>query len=75
MGRRLGKTHDYPDGRKISKDDEGGLNMAISGDTTNRLVRIDFGTAVTWFSMQPELARKLAAVLLQKADLAEGKEQ
>lgn len=65
---KLGGTGNFPDG-KSRNDDEGELAFAIGVE--DRLVSIQFGKPVAWFSMPPALARQFAAVLIQNADKAE----
>lgn len=66
----IGPTGKFPHG-KLNPDDQGETGIAVHADAGN--VRVDFGTAVTWFAMPPELARTLATTLTHYADEAEGK--
>lgn len=47
------------------------IEMSVS--TFNGGVIIDFGRPVKWFGLQPDQAREIAASIIEKADLAEGK--
>ena len=67
--RFMGATNNYPKG-KISEDDEGELKLMITA--IDNQVRIDFGKGVTWLSMEPDFARNLSNVLLEKAKEADG---
>jgi hypothetical protein len=62
-----GPTGDFPDG-KIDETDDGGLNMAILADSKNGIVRLEFGKPVAWIGIPPDVARKLGAMLIQKAN-------
>ena len=65
MTNKLGRTGDFPDG-KMSDDDNGGLRLQVA-KMSNSLVRIDFGTPVTWLAMEKSSAIQLAAMLLDAA--------
>jgi hypothetical protein len=66
----LGPTHTFPGG-KLTTDDEGELIFGLAADVPNRLVRVDFGGPVRWLALPPEMARELAKVLIEKAELCE----
>lgn len=61
---KLGATRRFPDGCS-EPGDEGELSLAVSSGV--RLVRIDFGKPVAWFSMLPEMADALADALRNHA--------
>lgn len=66
---RPGPTGEFPDGKLMPKD-QGELNIAVGAEGEN--VAVHFGTPVTWMAFPPEVARTIAASLLEKAALAEG---
>ncbi len=67
---KLGPTGRFPLG-KLQPDDRGELACAIT--TKNGQVMLQFGTSVTWLSLPPEDARRLALVLIEKADSIDGR--
>lgn len=62
----LGATGEFPYG-KSRPDDEGELRAAIAADRRTETVFIDFGKPISWLSMRPEHAEKLAQTLMAKA--------
>lgn len=66
---KLGPTGDYPHG-KLSEDDEGGINVALSHHIAPdgaRMVRLDFGKPVAWLSLPREQAVAFALLILKHA--------
>jgi hypothetical protein len=57
----------YPDWR-MGADDEGELAFAVGTDTRHGTVVLNFNKPVTWMGMTPDDARKLAELLIEKAD-------
>lgn len=66
MMQSFGPTGRHPAG-KIAADDEGEINIGIAFDQTAGLVRIEFGTPVTWLALSPEKAIELAKLLMKHA--------
>lgn len=64
---RLGKTGNFPRGHADATDD-GEIRMAVFVDQPNAIVRLEFGTAVSWLGLPASHCRELAAVLLEKAE-------
>lgn len=64
---KLGATGDFPEG-KLDETDEGELQIALSSDPAQRVVRLDFGKKIAWLALPPQTARLLAADLAQKAE-------
>ena len=60
----LGPTGRYPDG-SMGPHDGGEIQFGISADS-NGNIHFNFGTRISWFSMPPEEAVKLARAILQK---------
>lgn len=69
---KLGATGEFPDG-KLNEEDEGQLQLAVG--VRNGQVFMAFGKPVSWMAMPPGEARKFAAMLNEKADAAEKKEE
>src|SRR5262247_2169403 len=63
----LGGTGKFPKGQ-LTPQDEGELKLAI-GHHEGKVV-VNFGTAVTWFALDPAQARALAELLRQHSDRA-----
>jgi hypothetical protein len=66
-GPKLGPTGDFPQG-KLSADDQGGLNVALSHHVApdgTVMVRMDFGTPVAWLSLPQEMAIEFALSILK----------
>jgi hypothetical protein len=64
-----GPTGDYPHG-KLSTDDEGGLNVAIShfmAPDGTRMVRFDYGKPISWLALPREQAVEFAVTILKHA--------
>jgi hypothetical protein len=63
---KLGVTGQFPEG-KLSRSNEGEIRMAIRWDEINKVVRVDFGTSITWFGLSQEEAVAMARLLLRHA--------
>ena len=63
----LGPTGDFPEGQ-LNPQDEGGLQLAIVGDTDNNVLTIHFGTPVAWFAMSPDDAIELGNKIIENAN-------
>jgi hypothetical protein len=66
---KLGPTGDFPHG-KLSDDDEGGINVALSHHQApdgTPMVRLDFGKPVAWLSLPQDMAIAFALTLLKHA--------
>jgi hypothetical protein len=64
-----GPTGDYPHG-KLSPDDEGGINVALShhfAPDGSLMVRLDFGKPIAWLSLPRDEAVAFAMVILKHA--------
>lgn len=57
----------YPHG-KISKDDEGVINIAITADRGCNVIRIHFGKDIRWIAFDVESAERFTHVVEQKID-------
>jgi hypothetical protein len=69
MTDRPGPTGDFPFG-KLSEDDKGGLNVALSHFTApdgTRIVRMDFGYPVDWIALPRDQALAFAALIFHHA--------
>lgn len=64
---RLGALGTYSQG-KIGKNDRGDLQMAVVPDHKRKLVRLEFGTDVSWMALDAATARALAAAINRAAD-------
>jgi hypothetical protein len=53
---------------RLNQDDQGDLMLAVTPDRRKGLVRIDFGTGLTWLALDPQTARKMAEGLTRAAD-------
>jgi len=62
----LGATGRFPEG-KLTKSDEGELAFAVQADPEKKLIHLNFGKPVAWFSLTPQLANDLANSLLRHA--------
>lgn len=69
---KLGATGEYPDGHYTDAD-EGEIQFGLAADKAAGKVIIDFGKPVAWIGMLPAQARELAALLVAKADICDGK--
>ena len=56
----------WPQGR-ISGDDDGETTFAIAADPQTKIIRIQFTKPMMWLGLDADSARKLAALLLEKA--------
>ena len=66
---RIGPTGDYPHG-KLSPDDEGGLNVALSHFTApdgSRMVRLDFAKPIRWLALPRSEAVEFASLIIHHA--------
>jgi hypothetical protein len=61
---KLGATGQFPEG-KLSRSNEGEIRMAIGWDEINKVVRVEFGTPITWFGLSQEEAVAMAHLLLR----------
>lgn len=57
----------WPFGR-LGGDDDGESAFAVAADPKNQIVRIQFTKPMNWIGLNPEGARHLGKLLLQKAD-------
>jgi hypothetical protein len=64
---KFGATGQFPYGR-IGPTDEGELSMGIAVDHEHGIVKLQFGKPIIWLGMPSAHARKLAALLIAKAD-------
>ena len=64
---KLGPSGKFPAGR-VDRTDRGEIGIAVSAIRSHKLVRVDFGTSLTWFAMGPDQARAFAAELTQRAN-------
>jgi hypothetical protein len=67
----FGATGKFPQG-KINPSDEGELSFGIGADQKNNVVVLVFGKEVKWMGMPPDVARQMAAKLVEKADELKG---
>lgn len=65
--RLFGATGQFPRG-KLHESDEGELQMGVT--VKSGTVIVAFGTPVAWLGLTPQIARDLAAALLERADEA-----
>lgn len=66
---KIGPTGDFPHG-KLSPDDEGGINVAISHHIAPDgadMVRLDFGKPVAWLSLPRAQAAAFGVTILKFA--------
>ncbi len=64
---KLGATSRFPRGH-ADADDEGELQMALTADYANAIVRVQFGKPIGWLGLPSGEARQFAALLIEKAD-------
>jgi hypothetical protein len=64
---KLGSIGEYPSG-KLQKDDDGAALIAITADTPKGVVRIEFGTNMSWLALYPDQAIEFAEVIIAKAN-------
>jgi hypothetical protein len=65
--KRPGPTGDFPHG-KLSPDDEGGINVALSHFTApdgTLMVRLDYGKPVSWLALPRVQAVAFASLILK----------
>lgn len=62
---QLGATGNFPNG-KLTKNDEGEIRIAIG--TKDNCVVMDFGNPTAWIGFQPDQAREIGRLLIQKAN-------
>lgn len=65
---RLGALGTYSQGRLANTDDRGDLMLAVIPDKPKKLVRLEFGTNVSWLGLDVATARALAASINRAAD-------
>ena len=63
----FGANGKFPRG-KLHESDEGELQMGVT--VKQGTVIVAFGTPVAWLGLTPQIARDLAATLLERADEA-----
>jgi hypothetical protein len=66
----IGATGQFPYGKQDDTD-EGQLATAIGIDPKSGVIQIEFGKPVAWLSLPAVEARKLAAILIEKAEQLE----
>ena len=59
----VGPTGEFPDG-KVSPDDSGELIMGIG--IWRGMVRVEFGSSVSWLGLPSKQARRMAEIILSK---------
>lgn len=62
----LGARNTYSQG-KLNDDDGGDIQMAVSSDKLDGIVRLDFGKPVAWLGFPPEQAIQLAKLIMKHA--------
>lgn len=67
---KLGALGSYSQG-KLDARDKGDLALAITADRQRKIVRIDFGTEVSWLGMEAHQARMFGETLLKAAKALE----
>ena len=67
LEKQLGATKKFPDG-KVNESDEGEIKFALAFDSAKKLIHVNFGKPVAWFSMRKREALGLAAELKKLAD-------
>lgn len=65
--KKFGPLKSHSEG-KIRSDDEGDIAIGIAADPRNRIIRIEFGTTISWLGLPANKARELAKLLVEKAD-------
>jgi len=66
----IGPTGTHPRG-KLGDDDDGELAVAVAVDHPHGVIRIAFGTSVSWIALPAEDARALAQMLVEMAEALE----
>lgn len=69
---KIGATGQFPFG-KLGTDDDGEFAVAIAVDAKRGVVRLHFGTPVTWLALPAKHCRRFAAMLAEKAGELERK--
>ena len=64
---KLGPLGTYSQG-KADKHDKGDLRLAVSVDPLHRIIRMDFGTELTWIGLGTQEARAIANALLNAVE-------
>lgn len=64
---RPGPLGTYSQG-KIDRKDAGDLRVAVTVDAKHKVVRIDFGTELTWLALDKATAKAFAELLALRAD-------
>ena len=59
----IGPTRKYPRGM-LDETDEGELHLALTVDRSNGIIRLDFGTDLSWIGLPKAQAETLANALL-----------
>ncbi len=62
---RLGATGAYPKG-KLNECDDGEIQLAITADTKNRVIVMNFGTPTAWVGFYPEQCEQIIESLQEK---------
>lgn len=57
---------------KVEEGDEGDLALGLGVDERHRIIRIEFGTEVTWIGLDLQSARLFSASLLAAIKKLEG---
>lgn len=63
---RVGPTGEFPDG-KLDDSDKGELTLAVTAMPAENVVRIDFGTALSWLALPRAEVLQLAHILKEAA--------
>jgi hypothetical protein len=67
-----GPTGRYPDGKKLTDDDDGELQVTMHYDNKNKHIVVEFGCPVTWLALGANDAMQLARMLVEQAMYAQG---
>ena len=65
-----GPTGQYPEGR-INMHDEGEIAISVAVDIQAQRVVVDFGKSIKWLAFNPDQARDMGRLLIDKADHAQ----
>lgn len=63
---KIGATGNFP--LNLGPSNEGELSMAVGIDPRNGVIRMVFGKPVEWLALPASHARRMARLLLKKAD-------
>jgi hypothetical protein len=69
VDKAIGATGNHPEGQ-IDPGDEGELAFKVAADPVNHKVLLHFGKPVAWIGMNPDDARQLGLMLIQKGESA-----